>query len=211
MPLKQIASPLIVIIVGMIVTIFVLAAPGGGAARPRPQTNYPYPGSTTETTTAAATVTATGTPGTPGTSDAPSATPTATQETPTKDASEPTEQVESPLPTNTATAEEPLSAPAEVTPTLVMRQSCRPGEPVEITGEGPPHAAFLLYFGQRVVSGGSVAEDGRFAIKLVVGRERPGAHIVAVRLRSGGDLLRELTCDVPAPPTPTPMKGQPTR
>jgi hypothetical protein len=80
---------------------------------------------------------------------------------------------------------------------------------VEITGEGPPHAAFLLYFGERVVSGGSVAEDGRFAIKLVVGRERPGPHIVAVRLRSGGDVLRELTCDVPAPPTPTRMKGQP--
>jgi hypothetical protein len=211
MPLKRLFSPLIVIIVGVIVTIFVLAAPGAGTARPRPQTNYPYPGSTSETKTTTATATVTGTPGTPGTSDALGATPSVTQETPTKEATEPPKQTKLPSPTNTATVEETLPALAEATPTLVMRQSCTPGEPVEITGEGPPHAAFLLYFGERVVSGGSVAEDGRFAIKLVIGRERPGAHIVAVRLRSGGDVLRELICDVPIPPTPTPMKGQPKR
>jgi hypothetical protein len=80
---------------------------------------------------------------------------------------------------------------------------------VEITGQGPPRAAFLLYFGQRVVSGGSISVDGHFSIKLVVGHERPGAYPVTVRIRGTRAVLRELTCEVPAPPSPTPIKGRP--
>ncbi len=125
--------------------------------------------------------------------------------------SQPTEVVERSQSTPTATIDEALPALEEATPTPANNLVCTPGEPVEIAGKGRQEAAFLPYFGKRPVSGGSVAEDGRFSITLVVGRERPGPHSVTVRLRSGGDVLRELTCDVPVPLTPTPMKGRPAR
>jgi hypothetical protein len=76
---------------------------------------------------------------------------------------------------------------------------------VLITGQGPPRAAFLLYFGQRVVGGGSVSVSGSFSIPLVVGHERPGSYPVVVRVRGSEQVLRELTCEVPAAARPTPI------
>jgi hypothetical protein len=79
---------------------------------------------------------------------------------------------------------------------------------VLITGQGPPRAAFLLYFGQRVVGGGSVSLNGGFSIPLVVGRERPGTYPVIVRVRGSEQVLRELTCEVPPAAPPTPIENE---
>jgi hypothetical protein len=80
-----------------------------------------------------------------------------------------------------------------------------------ITGQGPPRAAFLLYFGQRVVGGGSVSVTGSFSIPLVVGRERPGSYPVMVQVRGTEQILRELTCEVPPAAPPTPSASAPPR
>jgi hypothetical protein len=66
-----------------------------------------------------------------------------------------------------------------------------------ITGDGPARAAFLLYFGQRVVTGGSVAPNGRFATTLIVGRERAGVYPITVRVRGTAEVLLETSCAVP--------------
>jgi hypothetical protein len=82
--------------------------------------------------------------------------------------------------------------------------------PVEISGTGPPRAAYLLYFGQRAVSGGSVGPDGRFRITLVVGSERAGTYTVTVQVRGTKQVLRSFTCLVPeATPTPLPVRAVP--
>jgi hypothetical protein len=101
--------------------------------------------------------------------------------------------------------EEPLA----ITPTPPDRLTCIPGEPITITGSGPPRAAFLLSFNQRVVSGGSVGPSGHFSIPLVVGQERPGRYPVVVRVRGATQVLRELMCEVPAISAPTPVRGEP--
>jgi hypothetical protein len=54
-----------------------------------------------------------------------------------------------------------------------------------------------------------VSPDGRFAIPLVVGHERPGTYQVSVRVRGTEEVLRKLTCVVPIPPTPTPPNHRP--
>ncbi|MFL5801654.1 MAG: hypothetical protein ACJ8CR_07910 [Roseiflexaceae bacterium] len=222
MPLKRLASPLIVIIAGVILTIIVVVAPDSDtSARPRSQPNYPPP---TLTALAAQVATtdpypgptgsaATATPSVTVTPNATSATPSATQSTPTESTLQSTEPVRPPPlpPTATANDVEALPPLEESTPTPESKLVCTSGEPVEIAGQGPPRAAFLLYFGQRVVSGGSVSVDGHFSIKLVVGHERPGAYLVTVRIRGTRVVLRELTCEVPAPPSPTPIKGRPAR
>jgi hypothetical protein len=82
--------------------------------------------------------------------------------------------------------------------------TCFPGEPLVITGDGPPRAAFLLYFGERAVSGGSVTPAGRFSTRLVVGQERAGVYLVTVRVRGTSQVLREIACSVPDV-TPTPL------
>jgi len=89
-------------------------------------------------------------------------------------------------------------APTE-TPTVIPDSAltCFPGQPLVITGDGPPRAAFLLYFGQRVVSGGSVSPSGRFATPLIVGRERAGVYPVVVRVRGTTKVLLETSCVVP--------------
>jgi hypothetical protein len=66
-----------------------------------------------------------------------------------------------------------------------------------ISGEGPPRAAFLVYFGERVVSGGSIASSGDFATTLLIGRERPGVYPIVVRVRGTPQVLLELSCAVP--------------
>jgi hypothetical protein len=89
-------------------------------------------------------------------------------------------------------------APTE-TPTVIPDDAltCFPGQPVVITGDGPARAAFLLYFGQRVVSGGSVTPSGRFATTLIVGNERAGVYPVTVRVRGTAQVLLEISCAVP--------------
>lgn len=108
------------------------------------------------------------------------------------------EATETPEPTETATPTVTL------TPTPSDQLLCAPGVPVEISGEGPPRAPFLLYFGNRAVSGGSVDPAGHFSIALTVGNERAGSYPVQVRLRGSSQVLRRLTCAVPVV-TPTPM------
>jgi hypothetical protein len=222
MPLKRLSSPLIVIIAGVILTIIIVVVPDSNTgARPRQDDDYPARTQTAAALTAEpypedGTATATATTNVTGTPTATSATPSATQLTPTdstESALRPTEPGTPPLPpTATATdVEVPLALEEPtLTATPVRTMVCPPGEPVEIAGQGPPRAAFLLYFGQRVVSGGSVSVNGQFSISLVVGYERPGAYTVTVRIRGTREVLRELTCEVPASPSPTPIKGRPT-
>jgi len=97
----------------------------------------------------------------------------------------------------------PIAAPQQLapteTPTVIPADAltCFPGQPLVITGDGPARAAFLVYFGQRVVSGGSVAPSGRFATTLIVGRERAGVYPVTVRVRGTTQVLLEISCAVP--------------
>lgn len=97
-------------------------------------------------------------------------------------------------------------APPTETPTATPSSdlTCVPGVPIEIGGEGPPRAAYLLYFGQRAVGGGTVEQNGTFVAKLIVGQERAGTYEVTVRVRGTEQVLRQLTCSVPEL-TPTPV------
>jgi hypothetical protein len=157
------------------------------------------------TGTATGTITVTGTAGTatgtPGTS-----TPTATRTailspTGTGGLATPTPTLSSSVPT---VGQQPIEPTATLPQAPEDALTCFPGDPVLITGDGPPRAAFLLYFGDRVVSGGSVAPNGRFATRLVVGNERGGIYSVSVRVRGTSNVLREITCSVPDV-TPTPL------
>lgn len=225
--LKRLAAPLIVIVFGLLIITYALSVPKATTARPSWQDGYDDPTfpptltsvppdwyeapDTTVTTTAATAATATTTTEVERTSVTPQ-----TVVTPTTDISDVTQEPTASVPTDSPVLqpEEPLltqEALSEVTPTLIGRLVCAPNQPVEITGSGPAYAAFLLYFGERAVSGGTVDAEGNFVITLIVGRERPGPHTVSVRLRGDGTQLRELICDVPYPPTPTPMRGQPSR
>jgi hypothetical protein len=224
---KSFAAPLAVIAAGMAIVIAALAVSDNASSAPLPQdADYPaqtqtmlaveaaltatqaaYPG-TDQSSTTTATVTATNT-------DTLTTTPTATLSTPTAAANsnQPTLPGGSPRPT-TPRPPEDVPSPETVGPegpapeaTPVSTMTCAPGERVLITGQGPPRAAFLLYFGQRVVGGGSVSVTGSFSIPLVVGHERPGSYPVTVRVRGSEQVLRELTCEVPAaaPPSTSPL------
>ncbi|KAB8140198.1 hypothetical protein F8S13_24565 [Chloroflexia bacterium SDU3-3] len=86
---------------------------------------------------------------------------------------------------------------------------CMPGETVTITGEGPANSGFLVYFGSRVVSGGTVRRDGTFSVSLTMGSELPGSYRVDLRIRGSNELLSSITCLVPATtPTPLPDRSQ---
>ncbi|MFQ3683762.1 FHA domain-containing protein, partial [Roseiflexus sp.] len=96
-----------------------------------------------------------------------------------------------PLPTEAPPpAPPPLPpAPPAATPTPevslaeLVRFECRSGDRIVLTGIGPPRESFLLYFGRRAVSGGSVAPNGVYRIDMLIGPERPGEYPVSVRLR----------------------------
>jgi hypothetical protein len=120
----------------------------------------------------------------------PTPAPTATPPPPT---AQPTPEV---LPAPTAAAAPPAPPPApppalppaatptpEVSLAELLRLECRSGERIVLTGIGPPRESFLLYFGRRAVSGGSVAPNGVYQIDMLVGPERPGEYPVSVRLR----------------------------
>lgn len=63
---------------------------------------------------------------------------------------------------------------------------CRAGVRIQIVGSGPPRESFLLYFGQRAVTGGSIGANGTFRVDMLIGRERPGEYPVTARLRLFG-------------------------
>jgi len=90
------------------------------------------------------------------------------------------------------------------TPTVPGALECAPGRLVLISGVAPPHAPLLIYFGTRIVGGGSARASGDFALPLIPGVERAGTYEVTVRIRGTGQIVRSLTCTVP-PTTPTPV------
>jgi hypothetical protein len=115
-------------------------------------------------------------------------------------------------PTNVTTAATPAPSPTQSTPiaqalpleptetpTAIPNDTltCYPGQPLVLTGDGPPRTPFLVYFGQRVVSGGSVTSSGRFATTLMIGREHAGVYQIAVRVRGTSQVLLETSCAVP--------------
>lgn len=218
MPRQSFWTPLSLLIAGLVVIAILLAGPHMRTDAQPPLDNYPPPTATakaalaqTETATARAKYpgpgNATATPTTsPG--DAATATATATseggsQQTPDTFAPSDTPETPSDQPEAPTDTPEDTSAPT-ATPTPSDMLTCAPGEPILISGQGPPRAPFLLYFGQRAVSGGSVEPDGSFAITLLVGSERAGTYTVTVRVRGSTQVLRQLTCTVP-PTTPTPL------
>jgi hypothetical protein len=143
----------------------------------------PSPGTATVTTTTTAGV---GTPTlTPTPTTTPTNLPTAVSLIPS-----PIQLTPSPDPERLVPTETPTAIPAN---TLI----CFPGQPLVITGDGPPRAAFLVYFGQRAVSGGSVSPNGRFAATLIVGPERAGVYPITVRVRGTNKPLLETSCAVP--------------
>jgi hypothetical protein len=89
-------------------------------------------------------------------------------------------------------------APTETsTPIPDSVLTCYPGQPLVITGVGPARAAFLVYFGDRVVTGGSVSPSGRFATTLLIGEERAGVYSIIVRVRGTQRVLLATSCAVP--------------
>lgn len=195
---------------GLIVIILLLVAPSPHnraianqqGAPPAQEDPYdpPYPPEDQTATSTTTPITTTVTAGTATTTTATTATTTVT--------ASPSPTTDSPT-TSTADSTQPTATLAGPTPTPTPSNdlTCLPGVPIEITGDGPPRAPFLLYFNQRAVSGGSVEPDGRFAIPLVVGNERPGNYEVIVRVRGTTQILRRINCTVLAV-TPTPFVAQ---
>ncbi|NOK62388.1 MAG: hypothetical protein GFH23_1086664n12 [Chloroflexi bacterium AL-N1] len=150
--------------------------------------NQPYPGNSTITPVT-------------GTAETETAEP---NETRTTEPDEPEVEPDEPTPEPTRGIA-PTSVPNEptlepeitITPTPSSELTCVPGQPVDIVGEGPPRSGFLLYFDERVVSGGSIEPDGTFAISIIVGDEQGGTYPVVVRERGTFRDLLELTCIVP--------------
>ncbi|MBK9941716.1 MAG: hypothetical protein IPP13_08885 [Kouleothrix sp.] len=173
-----------------------------GTASPTPSsTATAYPGYLPPGTAAAATTTAAAgkTPG----AGTPTATRTATPTGSPKPGATATRTARAA--TAQATADLSTSAPTP-SPTPSNELTCAPGVPVLISGSGPARAPLLLYFDQRAVGGGSAGATGEYALKLIVGQERPGQYRVTVRVRGSSRVLRELTCIVPSvAPTPAPQ------
>lgn len=209
-------TPISILAAGLALIILVLAgpgAPGGATARDQQaqQSPYPYPPQTSVTPGSTTPTTRTITSGstTPTTRTTTPGTTAPVTRTTTSAATSTLSPTATSSPTSPAASPQPTSAPAAPTPTPTPSNElvCPPGVAVEIAGEGPPRAPFLLYFNQRAVSGGSVEPDGRFSIPLVVGDERAGEYQVVVRVRGATQVLRRLTCTVPTV-TPTPFAAQ---
>ena len=213
-------SPLSLLLAGLVVIIILVAGPDT-STRAVQSSTYPAP-ALTQTAAASQTAAAASPSAYPGPG---TASPTATRASGTVTPTAKGTQTATARATATATSvifpteitqptpafEEPeaTSTPAP-TATPVSELTCAPGVPLEISGEGPPRAPFLLYFGERAVSGGSVEPDGRFVIALIVSSERAGTYTVTVRVRGTSQVLRELTCSVPAvTPTPLPSRRLP--
>lgn len=166
---------------------------------------YPSPETGTSATTATASVTTTSQAGT-GTATTVTGTQTLSRTVTQTGTPVTTTRSATPLPTTAAPEQAPTD---EATATPADALTCTPGVPIEITGEGPPRAPLLMYFGDRPVGGGSVAPNGAFALQLTVGQERPGEYKVIVRVRGTSQALRQVTCSVPfLAPTPLPTVEQ---
>jgi hypothetical protein len=109
-----------------------------------------------------------------------------------------------PPPTRAPTIAPQFAQVAEATPTVPGALECAPGRLITISGVAPPHAPLLIYFGSRIVGGGSARASGDFALPLIPGMERAGTYEVTVRIRGTGQIVRSVTCTVP-PTTPTPV------
>jgi len=215
---QNMTSPISVLLAGVIVIILLLASSDANTSAITRQQNAfqddeianAYPAGTASayvppanrTTVITGTAPITGTVGT-GTSTAGGThSPTPGTPTPTLTRSaNPNGSTELP-----SEATQPDEAIATLSPTPIDAFTCTPGVPVEIAGDGPPRAPLLLYFDERPVGGGSVAPNGRFALKLIVGQERAGEYKVTVRVRGTSQSLRQVTCSVPNV-TPTPLPG----
>jgi eukaryotic-like serine/threonine-protein kinase len=82
------------------------------------------------------------------------------------------------------TPPQPTAIPTATTPPVAsVMVACTTGTRIALSGVGPPRASYLVFFGQRAVSGGSITPNGVFQTTLRVGRERPGKYPVTVRLR----------------------------
>ncbi len=115
-----------------------------------------------------------------------------------------------PLPTRVPPTTLPLAQVAETmppTPTAPGVLECASGRLVVVSGTAPPHAPLLIYFGTRIVGGGSARASGDFALPLIPGMEQAGTYEVTVRIRGTGQIVRSVTCTVP-PTTPTPVPRQ---
>ncbi|MGQ9547092.1 MAG: hypothetical protein ACUVWS_00545, partial [Roseiflexus sp.] len=112
-----------------------------------------------------------------------------------------------PPPTRILPTAQQFAQVAEVTPTLTETLECAPGRLLTISGVAPPHAPLLIYFGTRVVGGGSARASGDFVLPLTPGMERAGTYEVTVRIRGTGQIVRSLTCTVPlTTPTSVPRR-----
>ncbi|GAB4156424.1 MAG: hypothetical protein Fur005_09750 [Roseiflexaceae bacterium] len=117
----------------------------------------------------------------------PTPTPVPPPPPPTETPLPPPPPTETPLPPPPPTDVPPPPPPPTATPLpaeQLAKIDCRPGERLQITGSGPASEAFLVYFGRRAVSGGSVGPNGRFVTSLLIGKERPGTYPITVRQRS---------------------------
>jgi hypothetical protein len=170
-------------------------------------TSYPgaEPAQMTETPTTTTTLRTTGTPARAGTSIATVTGITQTSisqpnTTLTTTATSPVRQVQSPLPTATATARSALDG--------LERLLCQPGSTVTITGTVEGSMALLAFFDSRPVGGSFARSDGQYSITLSIGPERPGTYAVEVRERDGLAVVQRLACEVPgATPTTTLVPG----
>lgn len=88
----------------------------------------------------------------------------------------------------------PASAQVELT--------CTPGTSVLIEGRAAPSTALLLKFGGRNVGGGMSGRDGRYKLRLDVGREKPGAYAVSVEVRETREVVQRFRCIVPGSSAP---------
>ncbi len=168
-------------------------APGTTAS---PSSDYPPPASPTATAATSPTATpapATTTPTVPQTPTAPSTVrPTLTSTLP---------------PTRvppTAPQFAQIASTTPPTPAFPGALECAPGRSILISGVAPPHAPLLIYFGSRIVGGGSARASGDFALPLILGMERAGTYEVTVRIRGTEQIVRSVICTVP-PTTPTPV------
>jgi len=208
------AGPISVLVAGVAAIVLLLLGAGPRTwATPRAQTDYPAQTAAAQTATASAypnpgsteqltgTATLTETPGT--------ATPSPTGTIGVTRTAQPGAQTPAATGAAAPTAAPSLEPPTETpTATPANELSCAPGVPIEIAGRGPARAAYLIYFDERAVGGGSVEQDGTFVAKLVVGQERAGAYDVTVRVRGTQQVLRQVTCSVPeTTPTPLPVLG----
>ncbi len=168
---------------------------------PAPATTPAYPPPAAPTATSPPATTPPATPASPTVAVIATATPA----TPTNSPIVRPTLTGAPSPTRSPQATPQSAQIAEVPPTTQPDiVECVPGQTIMISGVAPPHAPLLIYFGTRIVGGGSASASGDFAMPLMMGRERAGEYRVTVQVRGAGQIVRSLTCRVP-PTTPTPV------